>query len=147
VLVAARDFTERRPKLWPNVKAKHFEVHATGEAFADVTEGIWITGLFWERSRYDWSEPGALTATVTDSNAVQPGSTFGLRAVRGDGGSDVEMTLYRTFRRGPRGRIGSAINHLSGNRGWRSYLRRVLANLENTSTQASARPAASSATR
>ena len=68
VLAAARDFSERRPKLWPNVKAKHFVVHDEGEEFADVTEGIWITGLFWERSRYDWSEPGAVTATVTDSN-------------------------------------------------------------------------------
>jgi hypothetical protein len=44
VLAAARDFSERRPKLWPNVKAKHFVVHDEGEEFADVTEGIWITG-------------------------------------------------------------------------------------------------------
>jgi hypothetical protein len=130
VLAAARDFSERRPTLWPNVKARHFEVHDEGAEFADVTEGIWITGLFWERSRYGWSEPGAVTATVTASNVVEPGSTFGLRAVPGDGGSDVEMTLYRTFRKGPKGRIGSAINRLSGNRGWRSYLRRVLANIE-----------------
>jgi hypothetical protein len=66
VLAAARDFSERRPRLWPNVKAKHFEVHDEGADFADVTEGIWITGLFWERSRYDWSEPGAVTATLTN---------------------------------------------------------------------------------
>jgi hypothetical protein len=140
VLAAARDFSERRPKLWPNVKAKHFVVHDEGADFADVTEGIWITGLFWERSRYDWSDPGAVTATVTESNAVQPGSTFGLSAVPSDGGSDVEMTLCRTFRKGPKGRIGSAINHLSGNRGWRSYLRRVLANVEKTSSETSVRP-------
>jgi hypothetical protein len=148
VLAAARDFSERRPKLWPNVKAKHFVVHDEGDEFADVTEGIWIAGLFWERSRYDWSEPGAVTATVTESNVIQPGSTFALRAVPSEGGSDVEMTLFRTFRRGPKGRIGSAINRLSGNRGWRSYLRRVLANIENGTTQTSGRPtAASSAAR
>jgi hypothetical protein len=148
VLAAARDFSERRPKLWPNVKAKHFVVHDEGDEFADVMEGIWIAGLFWERSRYDWSEPGAVTATVTESNVIQPGSTFALRAVPSEGGSDVEMTLFRTFRRGPKGRIGSAINHLSGNRGWRSYLRRVLANIENGTTQTSGRPtAASSAAR
>lgn len=145
VLVAARDFTERRPKLWPNVKAKHFEVHATGEAFADVTEGIWITGLFWERSRYDWSEPGAVRATVADSNVIAGQHTFGLRAVRSEDGSDVEMTLCRTFRKGPKGRIGGAINHLSGNRGWRSYLRRVLANIEKMSSETSARPVVSAA--
>src|ERR1700756_3745176 len=76
VLAAARDFSERRPKLWPNVKAKHFEVHDTGEQFADVTEGVWIIGLFWERSRYEWSQPDAVTATVTDSNVIEAGSTF-----------------------------------------------------------------------
>jgi hypothetical protein len=140
VLAAARDFSERRPRLWPNVKAKHFVVHDEGADFADVTEGIWITGLFWERIRYDWSEPGAVTA----SNAVQPGSTFGLSAIPSQGGSDVEMTLCRTFRKGPKGRIGSTINHLSGNRGWRSYLRRVLANVEKTSSETSARPTAAS---
>jgi hypothetical protein len=144
VLAAARDFSERRPKRWPNVKAKFFVVHDEGEEFADVTEGIWITGLFWERSRYDWSEPGAVTATVTDSNVIQPGSTFGLRAAPSEGGSDVEMTLHRTFRKGPKGRIGGAINHLSGNRGWRSYLRRVLANVETARPEMSARPVASS---
>ncbi|HEY1518244.1 MAG TPA: hypothetical protein VGF91_17590 [Solirubrobacteraceae bacterium] len=140
VLAAARDFSERRPELWPNVKAKYFVVHDKGEEFADVTEGIWITGLFWERSRYDWSEPGAVRATVIDSNVVQPGSTFEVRAVRSEGGSDVEMTLCRTFQKGPKGRIGGAINHLSGNRGWRSYLRRVLANVETATPETSARP-------
>ena len=113
-----------------------------------MTEGIWIAGLFWERSRYDRSEPGAVTAKVTESNVIQPGSTFALRVVPSDGGSEVEMTLYRTFRKGPKGWIGSAINRLSGNRGWRSYLRRVLANIENGTSQTSARPtAASSAAR
>jgi hypothetical protein len=143
VLAAARDFSERRPKLWPNVKAKHFEVHDEGADFADVTEGIWVTGLFWERSRYDWSEPGVVSASVTDSNAIQPGSTFGLSAVPSEGGSDVEMTLCRTFRTGPKGRIGSTINHLSGNRGWRSYLRRVLANVEKTGLETRTRPVVS----
>jgi hypothetical protein len=147
VLAAARDFSERRPELWPNVRARHFEVHDEGEDFADVTEGIWITGLFWERSRYDWTEPGEVRATVTDSNAIQPGSTFGLRALPSGGGSDVEMTLFRTFRKGPKGRIGSAINHLSGNRGWRSYLRRVLANVETTTPETSAPPVVSASAR
>jgi hypothetical protein len=86
-----------------------------------------------------------VTATVTDSNVIQPGSTFGLCAFPSQGGSDVEMTLCRRFRKGPKGRIGSAINHLSGNRDWRSYLRRVLANIEKTSSEASAHPIVSPA--
>ena len=36
VLAAARDFSERRPTPWPNVKAKHFVVHDEGEEFAEV---------------------------------------------------------------------------------------------------------------
>jgi hypothetical protein len=61
VLAAARDFSERRPRLWPNVKAKHFEVHDEGADFADVTEesgspgcsgsGAATTGPSRERSR------------------------------------------------------------------------------------------------
>src|SRR5207302_435565 len=39
VLAAARDFSGRRPKLWPNVKAKHFEVHDEDEEFSAGTEG------------------------------------------------------------------------------------------------------------
>jgi hypothetical protein len=130
VLAAARDFSERRTKLWPNVKARYFQVHDIGQGLADATEGIFVAGLFWERSRYEWSESGSVKGTVTDSNVIDAGSTFELRAIPTDSGSDVEMELHRTFRNGPKGRIGGAINRLSGRRGWRSYLRRVLKNLE-----------------
>ena len=47
---------------------------------------------------------------MTDSNVLEPGSISALRAVPSEGGGDVEMTLCRTFRNGPEGRIGSAIN-------------------------------------
>jgi hypothetical protein len=50
------------------------------------------------------------------------------------------MTPCRTFRKGPKGRISGAINPLSGNRGWRSYLRQVLTNIEKTNSQTSADP-------
>lgn len=135
VLGAASDFSEQRPKIWPNVKAKYLEVHDSGAEFAEVTEGIFVAGLFWERSRYEWSQPGSVKQTVIDSNVVEPGSTWELRAVPRDGGSDVEMLLSRNFRSGPKGRIGSAVNHLSGKRGWGSYLRRVLGAIEKQPTQ------------
>ena len=77
--------------------------------------------MFWERSRYEWSEPGVVKAVVTDSDVIKPGSTSGLRAVPVDGGTEVEMTLHRTFKKGP-GRIGATVNHVSGNRGWHSCL-------------------------
>ena len=45
------------------------------------------------------------------------------------------MHLKREFRRGIKGRIGAAINHLGGKRLWGSYLRRALANIEKGSAQ------------
>jgi len=86
VLSAARDFSERRAVLWPNVKLAHLQVHASGETFAEVTEGAWIAGLFWERSRYEWSQPGTVKATVIDSNVFTPGSIWEIRASPRDGG-------------------------------------------------------------
>jgi hypothetical protein len=135
VLEAARDFSPRREQVWTNVKANHLEVHERGESFAEVTEGAWIFGLFWERSRYEWSQPGSVKATVIDSNVFEPGSTWEIRATSHGTGSTVEMFLNRTFRRGPKGRIGSALNHTVG-RGWlwESYLRHALATVEKQPT-------------
>ena len=133
VLRAARDFSERRSEVWRNVKAGEVEVHDSGESFAEVTERLPMGG-FWERSRYEWSQPGLVKQTVIDSNVLAPGSTWELRAVaREGGGSDVEMMLNRVFRSSARGSIGSALNHLGGRRGWVGYLRRALKAIEQQS--------------
>ena len=113
VLEAARDFSERRADVWPNVRKRHLEVHESGENFADVTEGTWVVGLFWERNRYDWSNPGTVKATVIDSSIFEPGSTWELRATARDSGSQVQMVLNRGFRSGPKGRIASTVHHTS----------------------------------
>ena len=130
VLQAARDFSPRRGAVWPNVSAKHLEVHDSGENFAEVTEGTWIVGLFWERCRYEWAQQGSVKATVLDSNVFERDSTWELRASSRDGGSAVEMVLNRGFRRGPKGRIGSALNHAIGKWAWGSALRSALAAVE-----------------
>jgi hypothetical protein len=130
VLKAARDFSDRRADVWPNVKAKHLKIHESRENFADVTEGTWVVGLFWERNHYEWSQPGPVKATVIDSNIFQPGSTWELRATARDGGSDVEMVLHRAFRRGPKGRIASAVHHTVGKWVWGRFLRSALAAVE-----------------
>jgi len=135
VLAVARDFSPRREKVWTNGKNKYFTMHDSGETFADVTEGAFLVGRFWERSGYDWSQPGSVKATVTDSNVFTPGSTWELRATARDGGSAVEMVLNRGFRRGPKGMIAAGLNHTAGRWGaWRSYLRHVLADVENPPT-------------
>jgi hypothetical protein len=105
VLAAARDFSDRRSELWPDVHVEHMEVHELGETFADVTEGNpWPIGYVWERLRYDWSEPGLVKGVVTDSNIFKPGSTWEIRAAPINGGSRVEVIGVRHLR-GVRGRL------------------------------------------
>lgn len=130
VLQAARDFSARRADVWPNVRKRHITVHQRGENFADVTEGTWVVGLFWERNRYDWSQPGTVKATVIDSSIFEPGSTWELRATARGSGSQVQMVLNRGFRRGPKGRIASTVHHTVGPWVWRWFLRHALSAVE-----------------
>ena len=104
MLEAARDFSPRRAELWPDVHVEQLEVHDRGDTLIEVTEGNpWPIGQVWERLRYDWSQAGAVTATVVDSNIFHPGSTWEIRAGRATGGSRVEVI---------------AVRHLRGLRGW-----------------------------
>ncbi len=138
VLDTLRDpSAERRGEIWSNVTPKRFTLHDSGADFIDVTEGTFLAGVFWEQSRYDWSEPGRVIATVSESNVFEPGSTFELRATARDGGgSGVEMIVRRRFRRSAKGRIAATVNHLGGRRlfGW--YLGSALKALEKRSAAA-----------
>lgn len=132
VLAAAHDFGQRRFDVWPAVRAEHFTVHSQGDKVADVTEGT-PTGIgsSWERCDYDWSVPGVVVATVTDSNVYAvPGSVWQLTAAGSAGGSDVEMTWIRRFRHTPRGILFATLFRLLGRRLFRRYAREVIANLE-----------------
>jgi hypothetical protein len=137
VLEAAYDFSDWRADVWPNVRARRIEVHESGEDFAEVTEGTWVAGVFWERNRYDWSKPGSVKATVMDSNIFRPGSTWELRAKPRDGGSAVEMVLNRGFRRGPKGRMASAAHHTVGKLVWAWFLRSALRTVQKQTAEPS----------
>ena len=133
VLAAGRDFSPRRAQIWPNVEAKRLEVHERGDSWAEVTEGTMVLGVFWERCRYEWSEPTQVTATVIESNVFKPGSSWQLQASpRNGGGSVVATTVVRDYRNGFKGTFARAVNHLGGRRlfGW--FLRRALAAIEKT---------------
>jgi hypothetical protein len=136
--LAGTDFSSRRAKILPNVTTRRLEVHNLWDTFAEVTEGATgIARFAWERTRYDWSQPGVVKQTVLDSNVVEPGSTWELRVMpRTGGGSVVEMTLARRFRPSLAGRYGSMLNHLAGRPGWRSFLRRALKAVEHESAAA-----------
>jgi hypothetical protein len=130
VIAAAADFSDARERLWPNSKNKFLRVHDRGADFAEVTEGFRMVGVFWERTRYDWSEPGTIRQTIIDSNVVGPRSTWELTAAPAADGSEVVMRLSREFRPSVTGRIGWTLNRIAGTWMWRSYLRRALAEAE-----------------
>ena len=126
VLAAARDFSRRRIAVWPNVSARRFEVHASGDTFVEVTEAA-LQGLFWERTRYGWPQQGSVHQTVLDSNVLRPGSTWEITAVPDGEGCHVECVFRREFKRSPKGRFGWVINRYASGLVYGSDLRRALA--------------------
>ena len=124
VLAAATDFTDRRPALWPTIEPAVYEVHAMGPTWAEVTEGSRFLGLIWARERYEWSTPGAVRATVLESNVFRAGGTWELAATDDQGPTRIRVRSRRQAR-GLRGRILGAMLAIAG--------RQVLAgNLDQT---------------
>ena len=50
VLDAATDFSDRRPRLWPNLDPTVYKVHALAPGRAEVTEGSAVLGGVWARA-------------------------------------------------------------------------------------------------
>ena len=128
VIAALTDFTDARPSIWPSLAPDHYAVHQLGDTWADVTEGADFAGGVWERGRYDWSQPGVVRFSVTDSNAFAAGSSWEYR-VRPDGaGSVVDLTVSR--RPGtPKGRVLALLFRIVGRRALGADLRRALGGL------------------
>lgn len=147
--LAGIDFSDHRAEIWPNVTTRRLEVHERGDTYAVVTEGATgIARFAWERSRYDWSEPGTVTQTVLDSNVLAPGSSWQLRvAARDDGGSTVQMRLERHFRRSLAGRYAYLLNRAAGSLGWSMLLRQALKAVEQASPRDSHGPASTAVAR
>jgi hypothetical protein len=116
VLAVATDFSENRPRCWPNIDPRVYNVQSTSATAADVTEGSSVLGGIWAREAYDWSEPGTVRATVQDSNAFRPGGTWQLRATpRPEGGCHIEV-LSRRQARGVKGRVIGTLLTLMGSK-------------------------------
>ena len=133
VLEAARDFSERRAELWPDVHVAHLQIHDMGEDFAEVTEGNpWPIGYVWERLHYDWSKDGFVKGTVVDSNIFKPGSTWEIRATPRNGGSRVEVIAVRHLK-GLKGRLLTPVFPLGlAKQTVGEHLRHFLAKVEET---------------
>lgn len=131
VLAAAVEFSERRSQVFPAVEPEHFVLHSESAESADVTEGTGTgIGISWERCRYDWSQPGRVIATVTDSNVYALPSAWELSATPTPSGSRVEMSWVRKFRHGPRGLLFGTAFRLMGRPLFRRYAKQIVGNLE-----------------
>ena len=127
VIAALTDFSDRRIELWPNIDRQYYKVHDVRSTSAEVTEGS--KGV-WERTRYDWSEPGTVRIQVQDSNAFRPGSWW-LYTVkdRPTGGSSVHLEFDRVPRNA-KGLFVGAVLGLFGKKIFDGFLAETLRRLE-----------------
>ena len=132
VLELVCDFGARRGEVFSAVSAKHLTVHSQAATTADVTEGTPVGPfVMWERCTYDWSRPGVVTATVTDSNVYAfPASLWEIGATPTALGWEVVMTWRRGFLRTPRGRFMGFVYRHQGKRAFTKYAAEILRNLE-----------------
>jgi hypothetical protein len=124
VIELMTDFSPSRPHRWPASSVKAFEVYHLGETEADIREGQDFPKL-WATWHYDWSTPGSVTLTVTDSGALDPGSYMTLTATPGaEGGSGVHGEWEQTSKN-LTALIGVTIMRFIGPRFLASYYKKV----------------------
>jgi hypothetical protein len=129
---ALTDFGPGRAAIWGNSSTEYLTVHATGETWAEVTEGSPAGGGIWQRYRYDWSMPDLVRLDVLDSNAFGPGSAWEYRLTGEPAGTRVDLFINRV----PstlRGRVLDALLLVAGRFFFARDLRRTIARIEATS--------------
>jgi hypothetical protein len=93
LMAVLTDFGPSRPTQWPTIDAAHFQVHAIGDTWAEVTEG---TAAAWERARYGWdTERGRVTVTTHESKVFGPGGGWTFQLVPMTDGTRVDIELTR----------------------------------------------------
>jgi len=87
------DFGPGRSKIFGNSADEYLKVHHLGRTDADVTEG---SGGIWERLHYDWSDPGHVVLTTTDSNLWGGASGHIYNFTRNaDGTTNIDVDVVR----------------------------------------------------
>jgi hypothetical protein len=93
LIAVLTDFSSARPKVWPTIDADHFEVHAAGDTWAEVTEG---TASAWERARYEWDlQRRRVTVTTHDSKVFGPGGGWVFQLTPEATGTRIDVELTR----------------------------------------------------
>ena len=111
VFAAITDFSDDRPRLWPNIGRDVYKLHGEGENWAECTEGGDDFGGVWAKERYEWS-PGHVKATVMESNIFESGVWEMRITPREGGGSHVEVLNHRHTK--GKGRLIAPIIKLAG---------------------------------
>jgi hypothetical protein len=118
------DFSPNRPHRWPASSVKAFEVYHVGDTEADIREGQDFPKL-WATWHYDWSTPGSVTLTITESDAMQAGGFMTLTATpTAEGGSSVHGVWEQTSKN-LTGLVGVTMMRLIGPRFLSSYYKKV----------------------
>src|ERR1041384_2366183 len=92
-LAGLTDFGPGRSKIFGNSADEYLKVHHLGRTDADITEG---SGGIWERLHYDWSDPGHLVLTTTDSNLWGGASGHVYNFTRNlDGTNNIDVEVVR----------------------------------------------------
>jgi hypothetical protein len=112
-LAALTNFGPGREKVFPLSTDGYLKVHVQGPGRADVTEG---SAAFWERLRYDWSDPAYIKATTLDSNVWGRTSRHAYTLTREpDGTTTVDILAVREGKN-LKGRLLEALFVLAGKR-------------------------------
>ena len=97
--------------LFSELTAQTYQLLEQSSQGAFVREG---TATFYNKERYDWSNPGEIVSVIEESNIVSPGSKTDMRITSlGSQGSRVEVHLNREFI-GWRGRLINVGISMSG---------------------------------
>jgi hypothetical protein len=118
------DFSPNRPHRWPASSVKAFEVYHLGDTEADIREGQDFPKL-WATWHYDWSAPGSVTLTITESDALQAGGFMTLTATAtAEGGSSVHG-VWEQASKNLTGLVGVTMMRFIGPRFLSSYYEKV----------------------
>ena len=132
-LAGLTDFGPGRSELFGNSADEYLTVHDRGPGYADVTEGS--RGI-WERLHYDWSDPGRIIMTTTDSNVWggSSGHTYTLTR-HPDGTTHVDVVVVREGKN-LKGRLLAIVIGTVGQRVLRNALANTVKAIEARNTGA-----------